>query len=202
MGGSVACLFALNGTRRLEVELAKDTRFAHKELVFVNLALGGYKQPQQLMTLAYLLSLGAEFDLILNIDGFNEVALDEFENGAEKLFPAFPRGWRTRIAVSDTNLGLSRSKLLLLDAERAGLARRTSPRSPPRLFDPLATSSGCSSTSRCSWTVRFPQVFESYAAFQGCKFSPYAVIIGPLAASSSATIATNSSPRSGRTARS
>jgi len=130
-GGSVACYFAVNGTIRLEAELSKDARFAGKQLVFVNLALGGYKQPQQLMTLAYLLSLGAEFDLILNIDGFNEVALDEIENASESFFPAFPRNWRARIAVSDVSLGLTRSKLLLLADERAELARRFS-RSPWR----------------------------------------------------------------------
>ena len=82
-----------------EAELAKDSRFAGKELVFVNLALGGYKQPQQLMTLAYLLSLGAEFDVILNIDGFNEVARRRrSRSGSNSQFPAFPRSWRTRIA--------------------------------------------------------------------------------------------------------
>ena len=42
--------------------------------MFVNLALFGYKQPQQLTTLAYLMSIGGQFDLVLNIDGFNEVA--------------------------------------------------------------------------------------------------------------------------------
>jgi hypothetical protein len=37
--------------------------------------LGGYKQPQQLLILNYILSLGQEFDFVINIDGFNEVAL-------------------------------------------------------------------------------------------------------------------------------
>jgi len=130
-GGSVACYFAVNGTRRLEAELANDSRFAGKQFVFVNMALGGYKQPQQLMTLAYLLSMGAQFDLILNIDGFNEVAIDALENRSDGLFPAFPRNWRVRLAGSDTNLGLTRSKLLVLGAERVALARRFS-RSPWR----------------------------------------------------------------------
>jgi len=122
-GGSVACFFAVNGTGRLEAELAKDSRFAGKQLVFVNMAVRGYKQPQQLMNLAYLLSMGAEFDLILNIDGFNEVALDSLDNGPGSLFPAFPRNWRARMAGSDMNLGLARNKLFLLGAERAGRAR-------------------------------------------------------------------------------
>ncbi len=132
VGGSVACLFAVNGTKRLEAELAKDSRFAGKELVFVNLALGGYKQPQQLITLAYLLSLGAEFDVVLNIDGFNEVAVDNGgDSGASSQFPAYPQNWRRRLANSDTYLSLTRSKLLSLGGERADLARRFA-RSPWR----------------------------------------------------------------------
>ena len=130
-GGSVACYFAINGTERLAEELASDPRFAGKKLVFVNLALGSYKQPQQLMTVAYLLSLGAEFDLILNIDGFNEVAVDSLVSQWEDIFPAYPGSWRSRTALSDTVLGLSRSKLLLIDAERGEQARSFS-RSPWR----------------------------------------------------------------------
>jgi hypothetical protein len=90
VGGSVACSFAINGTKKLEAELAKDSRFAGKQFVFVNMALGAYKQPQQLMTVAYLLSLGAQFDVILNIDGFNEVALGGFATASDLRFPLFP----------------------------------------------------------------------------------------------------------------
>jgi len=35
----------------------------------------GYKQPQQLLVLSYFLSIGQPFDMVMNIDGFNEVAL-------------------------------------------------------------------------------------------------------------------------------
>ena len=128
-GGSVACYFAVNGTKRLAEELEKLPRFAGKELVFVNLALAGYKQPQQLMSVAYLLSLGGEFDVILNIDGFNEVAVDALVSQWEDTFPAFPVGWRSRMAVSDANLGQTGSQMLLIDAARNELAGRFS--SPP-----------------------------------------------------------------------
>src|SRR4030095_13628597 len=40
----------------------------------------GYKQPQQLLVLSYFLSIGQTFDLVLNIDGFNEVALGSLNN--------------------------------------------------------------------------------------------------------------------------
>jgi hypothetical protein len=122
-GGSVACYFAINGTKRLAEELTTDKRFAGKKLVFVNLGLGAYKQPQQLMTVAYLLSLGGEFDFILNIDGFNEVAVDSLVSEWDEIFPAYPGSWRSRTAQSDTILGLGRSKMLMIDADRGELAK-------------------------------------------------------------------------------
>jgi hypothetical protein len=122
-GGSVASYFAVNGSRKLGAELSKAPAFTGKRFVFVNLALGGYKQPQQLMTLAYLLSLGAEFDIIINIDGFNEVALYELENASHHIFPAFPRSWQARIGITDLVLGSTRGRLLVIEEQRSGLAR-------------------------------------------------------------------------------
>ncbi len=96
-GGSVARQLWTQGGKTLRQELASSERFKGKEIVFVGLCLGGYKQPQQLMILNYLLSLGGEFDVIINLDGFNEVALHEPENGAHGIFPIFPRWWHSRI---------------------------------------------------------------------------------------------------------
>jgi hypothetical protein len=59
----------------------------------LKLAIGAYKQPQQLITLSYLLSLGAKFDYIINIDGFNEVTLPIIENSNLNIHPAFPMYW-------------------------------------------------------------------------------------------------------------
>jgi hypothetical protein len=123
LGGSVACHFAINGSARLEEELSRSPEFAGKEFVFLNLALGGYKQPQQLMTLAYLLALGAEFDLVLNIDGFNEVALYELENASRHIFPAYPRSWQVRISSADPDIMRTTALLLALEEQRNDLAR-------------------------------------------------------------------------------
>jgi hypothetical protein len=135
-GGSVACFFGVNGTKRLEAELSRDPRFTGKQFIFMNLAISGYKQPQQAMTLAYLLSLGAEFDFIVNIDGFNEIALDEMSNADHETFPAFPQLWRARLVIDDRNLRLSRLKLLLINEERAHCARQFS--RPLWRYSPLA----------------------------------------------------------------
>ena len=90
MGGSFAAQTAFFGGAQLTTELAKASG---REIRLVSLGMGGYKQPQQLMTLAYLYSLGAEFDLVINIDGFNEVALPPTELTPRGVFPLYPRDW-------------------------------------------------------------------------------------------------------------
>jgi hypothetical protein len=46
----------------------------------VKATIGGYKQPQQLMALNWFMALGGEFDIVINLDGFNDVALPALEN--------------------------------------------------------------------------------------------------------------------------
>ncbi len=63
----------------------------------VTLGLAGYKQPQQLLALTYFLSLGAEYDLIINLDGYNEIVLPFTDNYSVGVNPFFPRNWNLRI---------------------------------------------------------------------------------------------------------
>jgi hypothetical protein len=96
-GGSVARQFFGQGVPTLEQLLRTSPRLAAVRFVFIPLAIPGYKQPQQLMLVAYLLTLGAQFDWIINLDGFNEVALHHAENGRKGVFPAYPRSWYFRV---------------------------------------------------------------------------------------------------------
>ncbi|MBD0310141.1 MAG: hypothetical protein ICV80_19150, partial [Microcoleus sp. T1-bin1] len=84
-GGSVANNFAVDEyiTRRLSNKLKAYPEFANKEIIVLNFGNGGYKQPQQLLVLNYFLALGQELDLVINIDGFNEVALSNLNNKAQ-----------------------------------------------------------------------------------------------------------------------
>ena len=97
LGGSVAEGFAADGMPTVAQELAKLPQLEGKEIVTVNLASGGYKQPQQLMTLSLMLTLGGQFDAVINLDGFNEVALDEGANAATATFPAYPYFWNAMV---------------------------------------------------------------------------------------------------------
>lgn len=72
-GGSVADDFYRDGTERLTADLQRHPYFAEKEIIYLNYAAGGYKQPQQMQALTYFLAVGQELDLVINIDGFNEM---------------------------------------------------------------------------------------------------------------------------------
>lgn len=104
-GGSVAMYFTVYGIDFLIKEIKKEAVFSDKNIEIVGMGVSGYKQPQQLMALNYLLVLGAEFDIIVNIDGFNEVALPYASNRPKKVFPFFPRRWFSRVdIISDVNI--------------------------------------------------------------------------------------------------
>ncbi len=92
-GGSVAEGFSLFGMEPLERSLSDHPEFRGRTVVPVNMGFSGYKQPQQLMALIWLLSLGGELDYLINLDGFNEVALHNTENVRKNVFPAYPQAW-------------------------------------------------------------------------------------------------------------
>ena len=91
-GGSVAANYAFFEIERrlLAAALKQLPAMADKEIIILPFAIGGYKQPQQLLVLSYFLSIGQEFDLVINIDGFNEVALSylNYQHGVESSMPS------------------------------------------------------------------------------------------------------------------
>jgi len=74
-GGSVAQYLTMHEFDRhiLANSLRGLPGFQNKEVVILNFSLPGGKQPQQAMILSYFLSLGQDLDLVVNLDGFNEV---------------------------------------------------------------------------------------------------------------------------------
>ncbi|NEO55824.1 MAG: hypothetical protein F6K54_23795 [Okeania sp. SIO3B5] len=95
-GGSVANDFTLNaifsearGNEGFIRFLKQIPQLKDKEIIILCFAGGGYKQPQQLLILNYFISIGQEFDLVINIDGFNEVALSN-QNNQERIDLSLP----------------------------------------------------------------------------------------------------------------
>lgn len=92
-GGSVAKQLYQVAGDRIRRNLETSQAFSGKKIEVYSLALGGFKQPQQLLSLNYLQALGADFDIIINLDGFNEIVLPLSDNVPFKVFPTYPRHW-------------------------------------------------------------------------------------------------------------
>jgi len=122
-GGSLAADFYEYGGERLKERLRQSATWRGRDIVLLNTAYGGYKQPQQLIALAWLLALGGELDVVVNLDGFNEVALDAVENAEQGVFPAYPRGWALRVErFADPGLVERVGAIAVLESRQAGLA--------------------------------------------------------------------------------
>ena len=93
-GGSVAAGFGLRGgLDRLKMRLRKSGVSGKLPIVARCLALGGHRQPQQMLGLAYVLALGERFDLVLNLDGFNDIVLPVHHNLKRDIDLHYPRDW-------------------------------------------------------------------------------------------------------------
>jgi hypothetical protein len=128
-GGSAAQWFALQGAERLKKELRENSFFRDRDIAIMNYAQGGFKQPQQVQALSYFLSVGQHFDFVVNIDGFNEIALSHINHrkgvdtsmpSAQQLLPLLGL-----MDVADSNmemindlLGLRQSELNMMRMEQ------------------------------------------------------------------------------------
>ncbi len=142
-GGSVANRFSAGpGGRALKENL--EALVPEREIVMVHVALDGYKQPQQLMALTYLLALGGEFDVVVNLDGFNEVALAQTRNVDRGVSHAFPRDWSLLVEELPDNLSTAAvGEIVWLRQRRGAWAGR---------FD--GGLAGCSAAAQLVWLVR------------------------------------------------
>ena len=122
LGGSVA-VGTITGTEYAAYEklLAKLPEYKGKQINVHVLAAGGYRLPQSLMLLNYYIALGAQYDLVIALDGFNEIAIAMSEYHNNKLHPSFPRGWQYRIAgrVSPDLVRAQAQKLVLQDSHKS-----------------------------------------------------------------------------------
>ncbi|MCP4655487.1 MAG: hypothetical protein GY856_08725 [bacterium] len=117
-GGSVARSTALQTGHRLAAALKAARGPDGSPVRVVNFAVSGYKQPQQLFLLAELLLLDTPLDVVVNLDGFNEVALaaTDADHGHHPLYP--PHNFWV------SGLGLSTGSLSGAQIELAAEARQ------------------------------------------------------------------------------
>ena len=125
-GGSFAEGLSITARDVIAERLQRSPRFAGRQVQVFTLAIGGYKQPQQLLALAYLLSLGMHFDIVVTLDGMNDVVLPATDNVPKGTFPYFPRNWPVRIgAIDATMFQYERERANYVD-QRRDLARLAS----------------------------------------------------------------------------
>ena len=100
-----------------------------KEPVVVPLAANALKQPQQFHIAGFMLTMGGRFDLLVNLDGYNELdgAYTNFEN---TVFPFFPFQWEKLVFLTREEIALAGQ----IRAARAQLAQlqQAGPASPFR----------------------------------------------------------------------
>ncbi|MCA9031311.1 MAG: hypothetical protein KDA66_10905 [Planctomycetaceae bacterium] len=124
VGGSVAWQLSIQGEEILKQRLAEIPQFANRDVIVVRLAQSGYKQPQGLMTLNYIYALGGEFDVVINLDGYNEIALPIAENLEADVALVYPRMWHGRmVEMTDPRDSAVSFRLLQVRAARQAAAQ-------------------------------------------------------------------------------
>ncbi len=116
VGGSVAEIFAGEGSGALLKTLLADARFAGRNVRIRGWARGGYKAPQPAFMVEWLLLRGVRPDAVVLIDGFNELVLSA-DNASLGIQPGFPSAmhWAALAAAG----GLDATAVDLLARSRA-----------------------------------------------------------------------------------
>lgn len=124
LGGSVAKYFAANMGDVLRHYVERLPQASGKQVVILGLGNYSYKEPQQLNIINDFLAQGARFDIVVNIDGFNEVAHPGVHNLPNRVSPFFPSGWsdRTGEVASNDDLAIL-GRMALLQDLRVHLAK-------------------------------------------------------------------------------
>ncbi len=121
-GGSVAFNVGRRFGDHIRDVAARGLADRFDEVVVVNAAIPGHHQPQQLLLVNYLLTLGAHFDVVVNLDGFNEIALAPEENLSKGVAGFYPYAWYFKSAGLGGEERLAAAEMALLERRRRRLA--------------------------------------------------------------------------------
>ncbi len=115
LGGSVAKHLSLNnsddeieykGRKISNTDIFQETInsfYSTNRFQIYNASIDGGKQPQQLFKLYYLNLVDHKFDVIINLDGFNEIALTLSENYLINDHLIYPRNYSRLISTFNSN---------------------------------------------------------------------------------------------------
>ena len=91
-GGSVSQNVFKDSKDIIKGHIERIPAFKGKNVYVISIGHFAWKQPQQLTALAYYLSMGGRLDILINLDGHNEV-VDAGSNLMRGVFPAYPFLW-------------------------------------------------------------------------------------------------------------
>lgn len=106
MGGSMAHQVTCLSIKALRDALTMLPAMADRRLRIFAMTAGAFKQPQQLMALAYYHALGGKADLVINLDGYNEVT-EHASRKKHSPHPIYPSDWRINFTSLNTPRTLS-----------------------------------------------------------------------------------------------
>lgn len=113
LGGSVAAYLGLTDGPAMRDEFQQYPALRGRRVVFLNGAHAAHKQPQQVTRVALLLTFGYRPDLVINLDGFNEMALAA-ENSGGNMHPLWPSAPVWGAVVSKINFAATDRMELLV----------------------------------------------------------------------------------------
>ena len=90
--------------------------------ILIELAYSGYRQPQQSLAFANMLANGVEFDIVLSLDGVNEVWLPWREHQESGTHPIWPARWSSAVGHS-ADQRLAAARIMALREEQRALTR-------------------------------------------------------------------------------
>ena len=121
LGGSVAYIVCALSRERMERALAADPRLAGRAVRLSVHARPAFKQPQLATLFAYLLTLGFRPDAVIELDGFNEVAIGT-SNAAAGVHPLYPYAAQWALLAGGARTDRNTIDLLLELRERQSRA--------------------------------------------------------------------------------
>ena len=100
-----------------------------KAPVVIPLAYPAMKQPQQLHIASFMLTMGGHFDLLVNLDGFNELN-HSYLNFTQDVFPFFPGRWEKLVFLTRDEIALAGQ--IRAARDQLSQLQQTAPTSPFR----------------------------------------------------------------------
>ena len=122
-GGSVAGNIVAPPQAGKSLERALKEKLPDRNVIVYAMAQGSAKQPQQAIALTMLLSMGQHVDVVVNLDGFNDVAIgnSNHESGVDPIFPSVAIMWGigTTLAPDDRGGDFYRTAADIIDSKYA-----------------------------------------------------------------------------------